>query len=87
MLEEPVQGKPLILCIAAQERSLGAMRAQETIEQMERRLYYLSRTLVGAELNYSPSDKLWLALVFVVQKLKHFMQAYIVHVVSKGWSH
>ncbi|CAM8893133.1 unnamed protein product [Rhodiola kirilowii] len=82
--QKPTPGKPLILYVAAQEKSLGAMCAQETDERKERPLYYLSRTLVGAELNYSPIEKICLALVFAVQKLRHYMQAHIVHVVSKA---
>jgi len=46
-------------------------------------LYYLSRTLVGAELNYSPIEKMCLALMFAVQKLRHYMQAHTVYVISK----
>ncbi|CAM8988114.1 unnamed protein product [Rhodiola kirilowii] len=84
VLGAPTPGKPLILYVAAQEKSLGAMCAQETDERKERPLYYLSRTLVGAELNYSPIEKICLALVFAVQKLRHYMQAHTVHVVSKA---
>ncbi|CAM9002129.1 unnamed protein product [Rhodiola kirilowii] len=84
VLGAPIPGKPLILYVAAQEKSLGAMCAQETDERKERPLYYLSRTLVGAELNYSPIEKICLALVFAVQKLRHYMQAHTVHIVSKA---
>ncbi|XP_074299422.1 uncharacterized protein LOC141630515 [Silene latifolia] len=74
VLGAPVPGKPLILYIAAQERSLGALYAQENEYKKERAFYYLSRTLVGAELNYSPIEKICLALVFAIQKLRHYMQ-------------
>ncbi|CAM9000520.1 unnamed protein product [Rhodiola kirilowii] len=84
VLGAPTPGKPLILYVATQEKSLGEMCAQETDERKERPLYYLSRTLVGAELNYSPIEKMCLALVFAVQKLRHYMQAHTVHVVSKA---
>ena len=50
----PVQGRPLILYTAALERSLGAMLAQNSDEGKENALYYISRTMVGAEINYSP---------------------------------
>ncbi|XP_074299880.1 uncharacterized protein LOC141631058 [Silene latifolia] len=76
--------KPLILYIAAKERSLGAMGAKEIKEGKERALYYLSRTLVGAELNYSPIEKICLALVFAIQKLRHYMYAHTIHAVSKA---
>jgi len=46
--------------------------------------YYLSRTLVGVELNYSPIDKMCLALMFTIQKLRHYIQAHTVYVISKA---
>jgi len=66
VLGAPVLGKRLLLYMMAQERSLGALRAQENSEGKERALYYLSRTLVGAELNYSPIKKMCLAVMFAV---------------------
>jgi len=77
-------GKPLLLYIAAQERSLGALCAQENSEGNKRAFYYLSRTLVGAKLNYSPIEKMCLALMFAVQKLRHYIQAHTVYVISKA---
>ena len=47
--------------------------AQENEEGKERVLYYLSRTLNGAKLNYSPIEKTCLAIFFTVDKLKHYM--------------
>ncbi|XP_070664565.1 uncharacterized protein [Malus domestica] len=44
----------------------------------------LSRNLTGAELNYSPIEKICLALVFAIQKLKHYMHAYTIHMVAKA---
>ncbi|KAB2599256.1 hypothetical protein D8674_009527 [Pyrus ussuriensis x Pyrus communis] len=84
VLGAPVPGKPLILYIAAQENSIGALLAQENESQKEGALYYLSRTLTGAELNYSPIEKMCLALVFAIQKLRHYMHAYTIHLVAKA---
>ena len=83
LLNPPILGaliprKPLVLYIATQEKSLGALMVQENKEGKERALYYLSRTLNGAELNYSPIEKMCLALFFAIDKLKHYMQAYTV---------
>ncbi|KAH0737071.1 hypothetical protein KY290_035776 [Solanum tuberosum] len=61
-------GKPLILYIASQERSLGAFLAQENEAKKEQALYYLSRTLIGAELNYTPIEKMCLALLYAAVK-------------------
>ncbi|KAM1025003.1 hypothetical protein ACFX2C_038219 [Malus domestica] len=42
------------------------------------------RTLTGAELNYSPIEKICLALMFAIQKLRHYMHAYTIHLVAKA---
>nr|XP_027122221.1 uncharacterized protein LOC113739181 [Coffea arabica] len=76
VLATPIHGKPLLLYIAAQERSVGALLAQENNEGKEVALYYLSRMMTPNELNYSPIEKLCLALIFAIQKLKHYFQAH-----------
>ena len=48
------------------EHSLGALLAQKSDEGHEQAIYYLSRTMVGAEHRYNPVEKECLALVFVV---------------------
>ncbi|XP_049394584.1 uncharacterized protein LOC125858841 [Solanum stenotomum] len=84
VLAAPIPGKPLILYIAAQERSVGALLAQENSEGKENSLYYLSRTMTPNELNYSPIERLCLALVFSIQKMKHYFQAHVVRLISRA---
>uniref|UniRef100_A0A2N9F6K1 Uncharacterized protein n=1 Tax=Fagus sylvatica TaxID=28930 RepID=A0A2N9F6K1_FAGSY len=79
----PIPGKPLILYIATQEQSLGALLAQKNEAGKEKALYYLSRKLTGAELKYSPIEKMCLALFFSIHKLRHYMQAHTMHLVAK----
>ena len=74
----------MVLYIAAQEKSLGALMAQENEKGKERALYYLSRTLNGAELNYSPIEKMCLTFFFAIDKLEHYMQAYTVHLIANA---
>ncbi|XP_070040846.1 uncharacterized protein [Nicotiana tomentosiformis] len=78
-----ILGKPSILYIVAQERSIGALLAQENSEGKEKSLYYLNRMMTPNELNYSPIEKMCLALVFSIQKLKLYFQAHVVRLVSK----
>ncbi|KAL0307408.1 UNVERIFIED_CONTAM: Transposon Tf2-12 polyprotein [Sesamum angustifolium] len=75
---------PLILYIVAQERSVGILLAQKNDEGKENVLYYLSRTMTPNELKYSPIEKLCLALIFSIQKLKHYFQSHSIHLVSKA---
>nr|XP_009757669.1 PREDICTED: uncharacterized protein LOC104210465 [Nicotiana sylvestris] len=84
MLGEPMLGKPLILYIAAQKRSLGALLAQENEEGKEQALYYLSQTLIGAELNYTPVEKICLALLYAIKKLRHYFEAYTIKLISRA---
>ncbi|KAL0448150.1 UNVERIFIED_CONTAM: Polyprotein P3 [Sesamum latifolium] len=84
VLVAPVHGRPLILYVAAQERSVGILLAQKNDEGKENALYYLSRTMTPNELKYSPIEKLCLALIFAIQKLKHYFQSHSIHRVSKA---
>ncbi|XP_015078307.1 uncharacterized protein LOC107022114 [Solanum pennellii] len=84
VLAAPIPGKPLILYIATQERSVGALLAQENSEGKENAPYYLSSTMTPNELNYSPIEKLCLALVFLIQKMKHYFQAHVVRLISRA---
>ncbi|KAI5349454.1 hypothetical protein L3X38_002341 [Prunus dulcis] len=84
LLGAPIPGKQLKLYIAAQERSIGALLAQENELHKEQALYHLSRTLTGPELNYTPIEKTCLALVFAIQKLRHYMQAFTVHLIARA---
>ncbi|KAI5313665.1 hypothetical protein L3X38_042841 [Prunus dulcis] len=80
LLGAPIPGRPLILYIAAKERSIGALLAQENESHKEQALYYLSRTLTGLELSYTPIEKTCLALVFAIQKFRHFT----IHLIARA---
>ncbi|KAA0063066.1 uncharacterized protein E6C27_scaffold468G001830 [Cucumis melo var. makuwa] len=66
------------------EKSVGTLLAQEEEKGKERALYYLSTTLVEAEVSYSPIEKMCLALFFAIDKLRHYMQAFTIHLVAKA---
>ncbi|GLJ43443.1 hypothetical protein SUGI_0903010 [Cryptomeria japonica] len=65
----PVPDQPLLLYISATPTVLGALLAQQIAEGKEKAVYYISRTLVGYELNYTPIERACLAVVFASQKL------------------
>ncbi|KAH0720316.1 hypothetical protein KY284_005346 [Solanum tuberosum] len=77
----PTPGKPLILCIASQEQSLGALLAQENKAKKEQALYYLSRTLIGAELNYMSIEKM--CFLYAIKNLRHYFEAYTIKLISQ----
>ena len=58
--------------------------AQQNDERKENLLYYLNRTLNGAELNYSPIEKICLALMFAVKKLRRYLQVHFVRLIFRA---
>jgi RNase H-like domain found in reverse transcriptase len=83
VLATSIPGKELILYTIALDRSLGALLAQENQDGNQNALYYLRRMMVGAEHGYSPIKKYCLALIFAVKKLRHYMLAHKIILISK----
>ena len=64
ILIAPVEGRPLLLYITVLPDSIGVTLAQKDPESnREHAIYYLSRTFVEYEVNYSHIKKTGLALV------------------------
>ena len=73
----------MILYISATSVALGALLAQLDDNGNEQAIYYLSRTLVGYELNYTTIEKACLAVVFCTQKLRHYMLNHTTYLIAK----
>lgn len=84
VLANPIKGRPLVLYITAPEHYLNPLLAQENDTGKENASYYLSQTLVGLETRYSPVEKLCLALLFSIQKLRHYLQHHHTKLISKA---
>ena len=63
--------------------SLSTLLAQKNDEGCEQVIYYLSRTLTGAESRCDPVEKECLALVFIVQKTRHYLVGRTIHVILR----
>ena len=83
VLTPPKQGKPLKLYISATQESIGSLLAQDNSEGQEQAVFYLSRILSECECKYSIIEKLCLALYFSAFKLRHYMLAYVVCVITQ----
>lgn len=83
ILMPPIKGKLLLLYISTTERSLGVLLAQEDEQGKETTIYYLSRTLIKYELNYTFVERACLAVVFASQKLRHYMLMHKVKLIAK----
>lgn len=78
----PIQGKPLLLYISTTKTTLGALLAQQAHDGEERVIYYISRTLVGYELNYTSIKRVCLDVIFCLQKLHHYMLTHKIKLVA-----
>ena len=63
--------------------SIRSLLAQNNDQGYEPAIYYLSRTMIGAEHQYNPIEKECLAFVFTVQKTRHYLVGQTIHVISK----
>lgn len=66
-----MKGLPLTLYLTSTNKFIEALLAQE-VGGTEKPFYYLSRLSQGAELNYSPIERHYHALIFAKQKLRHY---------------
>jgi hypothetical protein len=73
LLKPPDYSRDYLLYITASEGTIGMVLVQEDDELHEHVIYYLSQNLVGPELKYSHVEKLALAVVHAVQRLRHYI--------------
>ena len=73
----------LFMYLLMSEHAVSVMLLRD--RGMQQLIYYVSKTLVDAEMRYLPLEKLVLvlALVHVIRKLPHYFQAYTVYVLTE----
>ncbi|XP_050233160.1 uncharacterized protein LOC126681656 [Mercurialis annua] len=77
LLSRPVVGETLYLYLSVGRETIASVLVREE-EEEQWSIYYISRTLKGAELNYPTIDKLALAVVVTTKKLKPYFQGHTV---------
>jgi len=73
LLQPPNYNTDFLLYLAAAKLTIGIILIQEDDLLLQYVIYYLSRGLVGLELNYSHIAKLALAAVHAVQWFRHYI--------------
>jgi hypothetical protein len=73
LLRPPNYNKDFLLYLASAESIIGMVLVQEDDSFLEYVIYYMSRGLVGSELNYSHIEKLTLAAVHAIQRFHHYV--------------
>ncbi|GJU41129.1 reverse transcriptase domain-containing protein [Tanacetum coccineum] len=79
-LTVPMEKEELIVYLAAAKEAVSAvLMTERKAKQMP--IYFVSRALRGPEINYTPMEKLVLALVHASKQLKRYFQAHPIIVV------
>ena len=73
MLSPPNYSRNFLIYVAASMEMVGMVLIQEDAELHEHVIYYLSRNLIDVEICYSHVEKLALATVHAVQRLRHYI--------------
>ncbi|XP_074377527.1 uncharacterized protein LOC141719041 [Apium graveolens] len=86
MNEAPLLAKPssedtLYLYLAVSEQAVSAVLVKEE-QKLQKPVYYVSKVLHGAELNYSTTEKFTLALITASRKLRPYFQAHKINVMT-----
>ncbi|GJS50157.1 reverse transcriptase domain-containing protein [Tanacetum coccineum] len=71
----------LIMYLSASQGAVGAVLMTER-DSIQTPVYFVSRALQGPELNYTPMEKLVLALVFAAKRLRRYFQAHPIAVIT-----
>ncbi|CAJ2657743.1 unnamed protein product [Trifolium pratense] len=75
VLTRPLPGNTLYLFLAVSDRALSSALVQE-VEGEEKPIYFVSRTLRGAETRYQRIERLSLAVVVTARKLRQYFQSH-----------
>ena len=85
MLSRPSPSATLLLYIAASPTMVSAVfvKGKEHENKLKQFLiYFVSKALSGAKLNYSELDKIAYTVVMASRKLKHYFQAHRIKVLQ-----
>ncbi|GJR81795.1 reverse transcriptase domain-containing protein [Tanacetum coccineum] len=80
-LTAPREHEELIIYLAAAKEAISAVLMTDR-EGRQIPVYFVSRTLRGPEVNYTPMEKLVLALLSASKRLKRYFQAHTVVVIT-----
>ena len=73
MISPPDYSCDFLLYVAVSLETIGMVLVQEDEELQDHVICYLSRNLIDVEIHYSHVEKLALATVHVVQRLRHYI--------------
>ncbi|GJZ86053.1 reverse transcriptase domain-containing protein [Tanacetum coccineum] len=81
MLVAPKPKEELIVYLSASHGAISAVLMTEK-DKVQTSVYFVSRALQGPELNYTPMEKLVLALIFAAKRLRRYFQAHPITILA-----
>ena len=81
LLAKPKPGEVLYLYMVVSNTALGAVLVRKE-SKIQKSIYYVSKILHGAELNYSLIEKFTLALIMASRKLRPYIQAHKIELLT-----
>jgi hypothetical protein len=79
MVTVPDSKAPLLLYVAASDHVVNGVLVhdkEEGVKIIQRPIYFVSHTLLGAKLNYTEIEKITYAVLTASRKLKHYFQGH-----------
>jgi hypothetical protein len=73
LLSPPDYSRDFFLYITTMKSTIGMVLVQEDDRMQDHVIYYLSRGIIWPELNYFHVEKLALASIHVVHRLRHYI--------------
>ncbi|XP_052192778.1 uncharacterized protein LOC127801573 [Diospyros lotus] len=81
VLAKPQPGESLYIYLAASDEAVSSVLVREE-DKIQKPVYYVSKRLAGAEIRYTPTEKLAYALVISARKLRPYFEAHHIIVLS-----
>ena len=73
VISPPDYSRNFLIYVVASMETIGMVLVQEDEELHEHVIYYLRHNLIDAEIHYSDMEKLALATIHAVQRLRHYI--------------
>ena len=82
VIHPPYYSKDFLLYISASATTIAMVLVQDNLQSQEHVIYYASENLLDFETHYSRVEKLALAMVIAVQKIRHYILLHITTVLE-----
>ena len=83
-VQAPIHKRPLLLYLATNSYAIGVLIVQENEGGIEQPVYYISHALKDAETRYPRAERACLAIIYALQRLRHYFLAYEVWLMTKS---